>query len=499
MQDCVVVTQYGKLQGTEGEVYCWKGIPYAEPPIGRLRFRSPQPPKAWEGIRDASEFGPIASQQPQALMRILGDSSNNALSSEDCLYLNVYSPSPDDKRRPVMVWIHGGAFMYGSGSAEWYDGTSFAQQGDLVLVTINYRLGPLGFLHLGEIGGEEYAASGNCGLLDQVAALKWVRENIEAFGGDPERVTIFGESAGAMSIGTLLALPSAKGLFHQAILQSGAASSVNTVDEATRAANKLLDLLGVTSDNLSMLEEIPVEQILKAANSLPPMTLKPVIDGTYLPHHPLYTLELGISKDIPIMIGTNLDEYRLFTHFDPTLKQMSGESLMKFCEHIIGSYWSGVSEYYVNQVTTGPTLSERLVASLSFMIFVLPALQLAIRQVKQGSLVWMYRFDWWTPAHGGGLGACHALEIPFVFNNLDKPTAAAFTGNSLERKKIADEMHRRWIAFAKNGDPNTLEDMQWPTYNTTEQATLIINTETQVVNDPWGEERLTWESTISSR
>jgi para-nitrobenzyl esterase len=209
MSATIVETTCGKVKGEQsGNIFVWKGIPYAKPPLGRLRFHAPKTPEAWDGIRDATQFGPISPQPSDQIMEFLGNKTDNA--NEDCLYLNIWSPGADEKLRPVMVWIHGGAFKDGSGSSAAYNGTSFAEHGDVVVVTINYRLGVLGFLHLAEIGGEEYATSGNNGILDQVAALKWVQENIARFGGDPNRITLFGESAGAMSIGVLLALPAAK-------------------------------------------------------------------------------------------------------------------------------------------------------------------------------------------------------------------------------------------------------------------------------------------------
>lgn len=496
MEDAVVVTRYGNVQGKrEGAVYSWKGIPYAKPPVGSLRFRAPQPPESWNGIRDAGQFARKAPQIPSELMVLLGEDPNSPY-SEDCLYLNIWSPAADDKRRPVMVWIHGGSFLYGSGSADWYDGAAFAEHGDIVLVTINYRLGAFGFLHLGDIGGEEYAASGNCGLLDQVAALQWVKDNIEFFGGDPERVTIFGESAGAMSVGTLLAMPAAQGLFQQAILQSGACSFVKQAQHATWAANKILNVLGVSPDTLSSLEQIPVEQILDAANTVLPMTLTPVVDGRYLPQHPLQALQSGMAKDVSVLIGTNRDEYRLFTYFDPNWKQMGDESMIAACEQIVREEWPAVSAYYVNQQSPDRSLYERLMDALSFKIFGLPALQLAERQVKQGGAVWMYRFDWQSPGYGGGLGAFHALEIPFVFNNLDSPSAAAFIGTSPETTTIADQVHRRWIAFARNGDPNIPDEPHWPPYNLTERAALVFNNESRVEHDPRTEERLVWETAV---
>ena len=260
-----VETQYGKVQGTQRDgVSVWKGIPFAQPPLELLRFRAPQPHEGWTGVRETTQFGAIS---PQA-----SDGSFGTLPgpmSEDCLTLNIWSPQADAERRPVMVWIHGGSFVTVSGSTHWYNGTSFAERGNVVVVTINYRLGALGFLYLGEYAGEEYATSGNNGLLDQIAALRWVKENIAAFGGDPNNVTVFGESAGAMSIGALLAMPAAKGLFRRAILQSGAAHRVNSRQTAASGTESLLGELGIGPSDMSRLLTTSVDDILKAQATLP--------------------------------------------------------------------------------------------------------------------------------------------------------------------------------------------------------------------------------------
>ena len=334
----IVTTQYGELEGKqEGEIYVWKGIPYAASPTNHLRFCSPQPPKPWDGVREAKNFSPAAMQHQRKAMQFLNDSPTDI--SEDCLYLNVWSPGADNKRRPVMVWIHGGSFIAGSGSSILYDGTSFAEQGDVVVVTINYRLGIFGFLHLGEMGDEKSAKSSNCGLLDQVAALKWVQENIESFGGDPNRVTIFGESAGALSVGSILAMPSAKGLFNQAILQSGAARLRLDLEKANEIAEAVLSELGIEKNELYKLESIPAEILLNIPNNHPLLSFVPVTDGVIIPEHPEKELSNGTAKDIPILIGTTLDEWRLFTFFDEAWKRMDERGLLNLFEQTFGSLW----------------------------------------------------------------------------------------------------------------------------------------------------------------
>lgn len=489
MSNTIVESVYGRLQGEYIDgVYSWKGIPYAKPPVGPLRFRAPELPDSWEGIRDATAFSPSAPQPQSDIMNFLGNDLSNM--NEDCLYLNVWSPGADAKKRPVMVWIHGGAFISGSGSSTWYDGTSFAVQGDVVVVTINYRLGILGFLHLAEIGGEEYATSGNCGILDQVAALNWVQDNIAAFGGDPNNVTIFGESAGAMSIGVLLGFPSAQGLFHKAILQSGAAANVHSSVKATKVASKLLEALQIDPTNLTKLEELPVEQLIQASNLVPMMSLGPVIDGVSLPKHPEKAIEEGAAKDVSILIGTNKDEYRLFTVFDPMWKNADEKRVNAFFEKTFGPLLPVVSKLFSENKPLNQELFNKL---LTISIFTSPAQKLAELQVNQEAPVWMYRFDWETPVFGGALKATHALEIPFVWNALNKPLTENFTGPSPDRQIIANQMHHAWISFARFGHPNTAELSEWPQYDGRNRATMIFNIESTVMNNPSSEDRMKWE------
>src|SRR5690348_771900 len=269
MSNLIVETRYGKVQGYEqGSISVWKGIPFAQPPTGQRRFRAPQPPEAWIGVREATAFSPMAPQAPQMGASMVGAMGADRVvdrrpMSEDCLYLNIWSPGADQQKRPVMVYIHGGAFTLGSASEPWYDGTSFAARHNIVVVTLNYRLGILGFVSLNDLAGAEAGYTANCGLLDQIAALQWVRDNIEVFGGDPDQVTVMGESAGAMSIGALLGMPAAHGLFQRAILQSGAAGDLVTRPQATRVAEVLLTKLGLEASQLSALAEVPLETLLK--------------------------------------------------------------------------------------------------------------------------------------------------------------------------------------------------------------------------------------------
>lgn len=486
----IITTQYGKVEGKrEGEIYVWKGIPYAASPTNHLRFCPPQPPKSWDGIREAKNFAPGALQPQREVMKFLGDSPSST--SEDCLYLNVWSPGVDKKNRPVLVWIHGGSFIAGSGSSNLYDGASFAEQGDLVVVTINYRLGIFGFLHLGELGDEKYVGSGNCGLLDQVAALKWVNENIEFFGGDPNRVTIFGESAGALSVGTILSMPSAKGLFNQAILQSGAARHRLNTEKATKVTEKLLSELQIEKDELYKLDSIPAETLLRASTTIPLLSLGPVVDGISVPIDPETALSEGAAKDIPILIGTTLDEWRLFTFFDDRWKQMDENGLLEVFEQSFGLLWPKISDGLLESGELNQTLYEK---AMTDYIFTYPAIYLSECQVKQDTPVWMYRFDYQSTAFDGKLKSFHALEIPFVWNTIRKTETERLTGNAPERLKLANQMHQAWIAFAHNGNPNTPELPEWPKYELENRPTMLFNVENEIANDPSTQQRLFWEN-----
>ncbi|MCJ7745002.1 MAG: carboxylesterase family protein, partial [Actinobacteria bacterium] len=301
-RNLVAQTGLGKVKGQLGSdgILAFKGIPYAKPPVGELRFKPPQPPKPWSDTLKAAMFGPVAPQKENQI-----GSGSTQEQSEDCLSLNVWTPGIDDKHRPVMVWIHGGGFTFGSGSDEWYEGSTFSERGNVVMVTLNYRLGALGFLYLGGVGGPDYAESGNLGLLDQVAALKWVRDNIAVFGGDPGNVTVFGESAGSMSVCALMGMPRAKGLFRRAIAESGALNLVNNVNFASGVTGKFMSCAGVT--DIAGLRSLTTEQIMKAQSVLSDkegavgMSLAPVIDGIVIPEPPLHAIARGSAANVDFL------------------------------------------------------------------------------------------------------------------------------------------------------------------------------------------------------
>ncbi|WP_276352180.1 carboxylesterase/lipase family protein [Cohnella caldifontis] len=471
----LVDTRYGKLQGRlEDGIGVWRGVPYAQPPTGPLRFRPPQPPEAWSGIRDASDFGPAAKQILRE-NRILSPKGH----SEDCLYLNIWSPGADDRRRPVMVWIHGGFFAMGSGSDPRFDGATFARSGDTVLVTINYRLGALGFLQLRGIGGPEYDECGNLGLQDQVAALRWIRENIAAFGGDPNRVTIFGQSAGGRSVGALLAMPSAAGLFQQAIIHSGGLRTYTTTAGASEIAASMLAKLKVPPEEIGRLRSLTAESLLEAA---PPLragrSLEPTVGGPAFPAGPLKAAEAGAARNINVMIGYTRNDFT--RAFDPRWAEMGEEELLQDFAGRIGPLWPEISPYYLERERNEPDLAEKLLPLLIRNEFIAPAVRLAELQIRHGATVRMFRFDRQNPNTGY---AMHGDELPYVFN---RP-------NPYDDPALAERMFRAWIAFARTGDPNAGDGPDWPAYDTERRSVMVFDAESRVEDDPCREERQQWE------
>jgi para-nitrobenzyl esterase len=495
----VVETKYGNISGAFGNgCWAWKGVPFARPPVGPLRFRPPQPPVPWDGVYQATSYSPAAMQLEDVIMSKLGNALTNL--DEDCLYLNVWSQAADNQKRPVIVWIHGGAFKQGSGVDPWFDGTSFAVNGDVVLVTVNYRLSVLGFLYLEELtANQDFVGSGNCGLLDQVAALEWVRDNIEAFGGDPNRVTIAGQSAGAQSVAALMAMPGARGLFHQAILQSGQAGvNFATREKATAKARELLRLLGISEHDLDRLQSIPAEELLRAAaSSNVTAGSTPVVDGTSLPEYPLDALHNGGYDGIKLLVGYALDEFKLFIFEDESWGELDTPGIIQRFEARSGAVPNFAVEYYLNR-NPGHEPLESLMPLQSFRQFGLQTLKIAEVHTRRGGAVFVYRFDWRSTAQEGRLGACHSQDLPFVFNTLYAPGVTNFTGDSPERESVAMQVHRSWIAFAHSGDPNGKHIASWPKYDLVNRPTMLLNVTSKVQNDPAKAERELWEGILGT-
>ncbi|MHB1488549.1 MAG: carboxylesterase/lipase family protein [Acidimicrobiales bacterium] len=497
----------GPLRGTRSAgVDSFRAIPYAAPPVGELRFGPPQAALGWDGVLDATRFGPAAAQNASPMEAMLGQ--NKGLQSEDCLFLNIWTPADDrGARRPVMFWVHGGAFVTGSGSTPWYNGANFARNHDVVVVTINYRLGALGFLHLGELGGERFAGSGNAGILDQAAALGWVRDNIAAFGGDPTNVTIFGESAGAMSVGALLGLPAARGLFQRAILQSGACANVKESDQASAIAARFLSDLGVAPNQVTDLFDIPLPQIMAAQAGMATesgdhLAFEPVVDQAFLPRPPLDVVVEGGLAEVSILTGTTLEEMKLFSVMDPSLADLDEARLRARAarlfpedriDAVLAAYGDAANEANARAGRSRATPADIWTAIATDEVFREPAIALA--EAHAGHAVantFMYLFSWSTPVFGGALGSCHALEIPFVFDNLDRPGAGMFTGQGPERQELASAMNQAWASFARSGDPSCELLGPWAAYESGRRSTMVLDAPSRQAQDPRGHLHRLW-------
>jgi para-nitrobenzyl esterase len=498
----IIEISSGKLQGyIDGGIEIYKGIPYAEPPTGELRFNTPKSKKSWSGLLDATKFGPVAPQPPSPFT----PQPPPPQSEEKCLTLNVWTPSADDKKRPVMFWIHGGS--YKTGSADNYSGIPLAKRGDVVVVVINYRLGPLGFLYLPDAPN----FTPNVGLLDQIQALKWVKENISRFGGDPQNVTLFGESAGAGAICCLLGVPSAKGLFSRVIPQSGSTSPLGyQTGRAIATAQRLTSLLGIEKNDIESLRKIPAEEIIKAQTKMDQQVLEggtafalgysPLVDGEILPQHPLKAVLEGETKDIELLHGTNRDEMRLWELWYPSIN--SSEELfnrMNIMMKPMGQTEDKVHEI-INVYSEGrnnPTEIYSAIVTDSF--FRVPSIRLAEMQSKNQPDTYMYMFTYPSPIRNGSLGSVHAIEIPFVFGTLDMPRALdnfkLFPESNKETESLSEKMMDSWISFARNGNPNHGEIPNWNQYSRN-RATMMFGKEIEVANDPYSKERAIWDNIL---
>lgn len=477
----VADTLYGKLQGTHsGGVNVWRGIPFAAPPLGSLRFRAPQPPEPWSSVREALEFGPVAHQPASSSGIRFG--GTQPVYSEDCLYLNVWAPAEEKESLPVMVWIHGGTFITGAGSQPMFEGANMARAGKVIVVTLNYRLGPFGFLHLSPFGPFD----SNLGLLDQIAALQWVQDNIAAFGGDPQRVTVFGESAGSMSIAALLAMPAAKGLFAGAIMQSGAAQTLKP-QQGAELAGAFLEELGLApGGDLSLLNTAPAQDILAAAARMAyklsggslSMFFQPVIDPETLPVEPVQAVADGAASGIPLMVGTNLHEGNLFFRGD---REGAGfEQSLQALEMLMGaSNLEEIASHY-------PKNWEGQAALMTDLYFWDNSIAFAEQQLVHAP-VWMYRFDWTIPGHPVLDKAVHGAEIYYVFNTIELLNQYGLSV-SPGMAALADRMMEAWTTFAHRGRPE-VSGLHWPSYVPGERATLIFDQNVHVQVDPDREKR----------
>ena len=493
-----IETTAGRIRGAmRSGVHVFKGVRYGAPTGGRNRFMPPAAPVPWTGVRDAVEYGAAAPQ-----------GRSQPVAGEDCLFLNVWTRGlGDGGRRPVMVWLHGGGFSSGSGSSATYDGVNLCNRSDVIVVTINHRLNIFGAAYLAELAGDDFAASGCTGMLDIVAALEWVRDNIEAFGGDPGRVTVFGESGGGRKVSTLLAMPDAKGLFHRAIIQSGAVLRVRNPRDATREAELLLAKLGLRADQARDLQAIPTDRLFAAftevSRDFEPeehvvgMTgSTPVLDGRFIPVHPFDPAAAKVSRDVPVIVGYNRTEETLWWRgrempLDMTETDLQGRIAARLrsdadAGRVVAAYRDAYPDarpwdLYILICTDHPRGMY--------------ARELAARKTAQGGApAWLYRFDW---DMGGEMKTPHALEIRFVFDNVDHTETRLFDlAGSPAARALAGRMSTAWTAFARSGNPGTADLPHWPVYARDTRQAMLFDNESRIVRDHDRGPRLVMEDVL---
>lgn len=488
MQKIKAKTKYGSYVGSEDEkgVISFKGIPYAKPPIGKLRWKEPMKQEASGNVFEALDFGrscvqPINELAPASLEE----------QGEDCLNLNIWTRNISAEKRPVMVYIHGGSYIGSGASDPWYYGDNFVKRHDIVFVTIDYRCNVLGFMDLEEIGGREYKDSKNLGILDQICALEWIKENIACFGGDPDNVTVFGESAGGISVSLLLTIPRAKGLFHKAIVESGTLNMHKSLQKSSEQAKDFLKHAG--ANTIEELLRLSQDEIRDACINLmveygykSEIMFAPVADGELIPLNPYECIRNGCARDIKLMIGTTADEVCYWKLYYDDIETQAGQILEEECNMLslnIEKYDNEIHEYLAMQPDV--PLVDRYLSLFSDLMFRVPSIKLAENQCKYAD-TWMYIFAW--PSKIEGFGACHAIELPFVFHNEENPDLITFAGDNLPTS-LADMTQDAWVSFAVTGNPSHSGIPVWPKYDAQKRQTMIIHEKWHVEEDPGKEKR----------
>lgn len=503
----IVETTAGKVRGMlAGGVHTFLCIPYGASTEGAGRFMPPSPPKPWAGVREIPKLRAIAPQTDAAAaprpnipalqgMMSIG-SEPNSIETEDCLNLTVYTPSLDKRKRPVMFWCHGGGFASGSGSCPMYDGTALARSGDVVVVSVTHRLNVLGYAFLAE-SGPDFAQSGNVGMLDIVLALKWVRDNIEHFGGDPSKVLIFGQSGGGSKVASLLSMPSAKGLFHRAAMQSGSTSKLRDPEDAARAPEALFAELGLKPNQGRELQKIPLQRLMAAhfAASKKPNAAgnySPMRDGVIVPRNPFDPIANPLNANVPLIIGTvrtegtafqladeaafKLDEAGLLARMKSTLGDRNGETAVALYRKLMPK--STPSDLYFEMSSDKGRRAAIRIAEL--------------KTVQAVSQAYLYELTWSTPVYDGILRTPHSLDLPLIFNIADKPVWAPYTGGVPQSLTVSKAMSNAWVSFARTGAPGT-KDLPWPAYTLEKRQTMVFDEQSAAKDDPFRATRKFWE------
>jgi para-nitrobenzyl esterase len=497
--DVVVETQAGKVRGEINKgISVFKSIPYAAPPVGDLRFAAPVKPKPWDGIRDAIEFGPTAPSPFKPKSEGIDESpiyGNGWIKGDDYLTTNVWTPDVNSKRLPVMVFIHGGAFIIGSSNTPMFNGTNFAKNG-VVMVSFNYRLGMEGFLKINGVPT-------NIGIRDQIAALRWIHDNITAFGGDPDNVTIFGESAGAISVGVLRISPAAKGLFKRAIMQSGSGQAVLSSEQADRISNQYAKTLRIKNRRDAYIKFTP-EELLAAQPKVTPKMVDleteseadpsggvtlffPVVDGDIVPDVPIKSLQNSGVGDYDLLIGYNTDEMNTFLIPTGVLKKIRLNLVLNLAVKKVHPAPSALIAVY-KKVYRKKNLGQLFSAILTSYQAQIPSIRYANAHSKLAGKTYMYEFAWPSSYQNGSYGAYHGLELPFVFNNMDNVTGErGMLGPHGGPQDLADKMQNAWVQFAKTGSPG------WDVYNTSDRKTMLINKKWQLQTNPHAKIIRAWD------
>jgi para-nitrobenzyl esterase len=486
-----VETTAGRSGGRhDGEVFSFKGVPYAATTAGERRFQPPSPHEGWSEVRDAFELGrrcPVPQSTAQAEFVVM---DRREPAGEDCLCLNVWTAGLDSEgKRPVMLWLHGGGFRGGSAGHKCYDGTRLARRHGVVVVGVNHRVNAWGYLHLAETGLEQFQNSSNVGMLDIVASLQWVQDNIERFGGDPNNVTVFGQSGGGSKVSTLLGMPAAEGLFHRAIAMSGSQVRSLTRDRAAETVTRFLTVFGLRANQADRLLEIPYYD-LREAFSRDRFDWGPVVDGNTLPQHNFDPTATPLSRDVPLMIGSMETEVTWSTRqqFDP----LDDATLLVFAQRALGSdtdVAKKVVSVYREGRPSASNLDLYLILASDLSNFRVGTDTEAERKSELGGApVYKYYFDWYSPVAGGIFRAMHTMDIPFFFD--DVKTSVSLIGDGAELQDMADRISSAVTAFARTGNPNGRGLMQWDTFDTDRRATMFLNANPRLVEDPYRDERL---------